>query len=191
MCSEQFQKKYCKQRRTGNPNCVINPNLWSSNFHNPYTELQMQQINDSESLLTCSNVTWGFEGGVFLCFKEVSVYRKTGLFFMSQRANSTNILHALAVQGICWEQLRKVWKTYLQFMKGYMTYLQQAPPGLEHEKQTFRPLPLPLWFWFLQVRNYSVTHCRSDWSVNKDNGLGIKTSCFQYAIYLSNSHKNT
>lgn len=63
----------------------------------------MQQINDSESLLTCSNVTWGFEGGVFLCFKEVSVYRKTGLFFMSHRANSKNILHALAVQGICWE----------------------------------------------------------------------------------------
>lgn len=107
MCSEQFQKKYCRQRRTGDPNCVINPNLWSSNFHNPYTELQMQQINDSESLLTCSNVTWGFEGGVFLCFKEVSVYRKTGLFFMSQRANSTNILHALAVQGICWEHWGK------------------------------------------------------------------------------------
>lgn len=34
-----------------------------------------------------------------------------------------------------------------------MTYLQQAPPGLEHEKQTFQFWPFPNCYWFLQVRN--------------------------------------
>lgn len=170
---EQFQKKYWRQRRAGDPNWVINLSLRLSNFHNSHTNLQMQQIKDTERLLTCSNDTQGFGGGIILCFTELTVYRKIGLYVPVGQQQE----HAVCIN--CTEDLlgalRKVWKTYFQFLKGYMTYLQQAPPGLENVKQIFETLPLPVWFWFLQVRNYSITHCKSDWSVNKDNGLVIET----------------
>lgn len=61
----------------------------------------MQQIKDTERLLTCSNDTQGFGGGIILCFTELTVYRKIGLY--AQWANSKNMLYALTVQRICWE----------------------------------------------------------------------------------------